>query len=113
MLSLKTLFVGMALTLAALSTFAESASAPATPLIDQRQENQDKRIEKGEASGQLTKHEARRLKHEQGAIDKAKSRAKADGVVSKHERRHVHRMQGRASKDIAHQKHDAQTADQP
>ena len=43
----------------------------------------------------------------------AETHAKADGTVTKHERRHLHKMQNRASKDIAHQKHDAQTAVKP
>jgi uncharacterized protein HemX len=95
-----------ALTLCAGSAFAQAA----TPRVDQRQERQEQRIEQGQASGQLTARENRRLEHQQARIERAEDRAKADGTVTRAERAHLHRMQGRASHDIRHQKHDRQTA---
>jgi len=109
MIQLKTFFAGSTLALACLGAMAQAASAPAaTPRVDQRQANQEKRIDQGVASGELTRREAHRLAREQGAIDKAENHAKADGTVTHHERKRLHRMQRHASHDIHHQKHDVQ-----
>ena len=87
---------------------APVASQPATPGIDKRQANQEKRIEQGVASGALTEAEARRMNRQQDRIEKAEAHAKADGVVTAKERRKLHKMQNKTSKRIHHQKHDAQ-----
>lgn len=110
MLNFKTLAVASTLTIASLGAFAQAASAPQTPRVDQREVNQDKRIQNGVASGQLNAKETYRLEKEQAVINKAEANAKADGKVTKQERRKLHHMQNRASKDIHAQKHDAQTA---
>ncbi len=80
----------------------------ATPRVDQREANQQRRIEQGEKSGQLTPREASRLEREQGRIDRAEDRAKADGKVTARERGHLDNMQDRASRDIRREKHDGQ-----
>ena len=113
MMNLKTLIAGATLALVSVGSFAQAASAPTTPRVDKREVKQDARIQQGVGSGQLTAKETYRLEKEQAAINKAETHAKADGTVTKHERRHLHKMQNRASKDIAHQKHDAQTAVKP
>lgn len=99
----------------ALATFAASAqtgaaSAPGTntPRIDQRQANQEKRIDQGVASGELTRREARKLNRQQAAINAAEDKAKADGSVTAKERHRLHKAQNHASRDIRRQKHDAQ-----
>lgn len=109
MLNIKTLTVATTLTIASLGAFAQAASAPTMPRVDQREVNQDKRIQQGVASGQLNAKETYRLEKEQAVINKAEANAKADGKVTKQERRKLHHMQDRASKDIHNQKHDAQT----
>jgi hypothetical protein len=86
------------------SAFAQAE----TPGIDQRQGNQEKRIDQGIASGQLTQREANRLNNQQGHINKMEDQAKADGVVTKKERKKMAKSQDRASRRIARQKHDAQ-----
>jgi len=80
-----------------------------TPGIDQRQANQEQRIEQGIASGQLNQRETNRLEREQTRINRMEDRAKADGVVTKRERSKINHAQNRASRDIYRQKHDAQT----
>lgn len=80
----------------------------ATPKIDARQANQEKRIEQGKASGALTDKEAAKLSKGQDKIAVAKADAKADGTVTKKERQHLKRMQKKQSKQIAKQKHDKQ-----
>lgn len=109
MIKLKTLAASATLTLASIGAFAQAASAPATPGVDQREAKQDARIQQGVASGELNAKETYRLEKEQAVINKAEAKAKADGKVTKQERRKLHHMQNRASKDIHAQKHDAQT----
>lgn len=92
----------------ALATAVSFAGTTSTPNVDARQANQEQRIDQGVASGELTKHETRRLEKEQVAINRAEDKAKADGSVTKAERQRLHKMQNRASRDIHHQKHDVQ-----
>ena len=97
----------MAVTLA----FAGSAFAQtATPGIDKRQANQEKRIEQGVKSGELNKKEAARLEKRQDKLQKDKEKAQADGVVTKKERSQLNHEANRDSKAIYRQKHDAQKA---
>jgi hypothetical protein len=110
MIKLRTL-TAAALAFCAAGAFGQAASAPAaTPRVDQRQANQERRIDQGIASGELNKRETRRLQKEQNAIDRAENKAKADGTVTKAERHRLHKMQNHASRDIRRQKHDAQVA---
>lgn len=98
------------LSLAGAAASAETA-APGThtPRIDQRQANQEQRIDQGVASGALTAREAHRLEHQQAVINKAENRAKADGSVTAQERKRLTHAQNHASRSIYRQKHDAQT----
>ena len=79
-----------------------------TPVIDQRQANQEQRIDKGIASGQLNEREANRLNKQQGHINKMEDRAKSDGVMTKKERARIGAAQNRASRHLAREKHDRQ-----
>ncbi len=79
-----------------------------TPVIDQRQANQDQRIDQGMASGQLNEQEANRLNKQQGRLGKMEDRAMSDGVMTKRERARVGAAQNRASRHIAREKHDRQ-----
>jgi hypothetical protein len=94
--------------LASVSAHAQAAGPAATPGIDQRQANQEKRIDQGIASGELTRREAHRMNRQQNRVDRAEDRAKADGTVTKAERAKLHTMQDRTSRHIYRQKHDAQ-----
>jgi hypothetical protein len=89
---------------------AEPAVQPNMPRVDQRQANQERRIEQGVASGQLTARETLRVEREQKHIATAEAKAEGDGKVTAKERARLARMQNKASHDIRHQKHDAQTA---
>ena len=79
-----------------------------TPGIDQRQANQESRIDQGVASGSLTQREANRLERGQQHVDNMENRAKADGVVTRGERARLHQAQDAQSARIYRQKHDAQ-----
>lgn len=102
------------LAIALLSAFGASAiaqtpaTAPTTPRVDTRQDNQARRIDQGQANGQLTARESRRLEREQAGIARAEEKFKSDGSVTAQERRRLHQLQSGASKDIRHQKHDIQ-----
>jgi|CXWL01.1.fsa_nt_gi uncharacterized membrane protein YebE (DUF533 family) len=110
-MNLRTTLTTVALTVfciaASAQTVAPAASA-ATPRVDARQAHQEKRIEQGQASGQLTPRETRRLQREQKGIARAEANAKADGTVTPQERKRLHKMQDAAGQDIRHQKHDMQ-----
>ena len=109
----KTIALGATMAVACIGAFAQAASAPTTPRIDKREVRQEKRIEQGVASGQLTPRDTRKLEREQAVIQKAEAKTKSDGTVTKTERKRLTKMQNKASQDIYQQKHDAQTATKP
>ncbi len=78
------------------------------PGVNQRQHNQQGRIQQGVKSGELTAGETRRLQGEQRHIRREEARYKSDGQLTPAERADLHRDQNRASRDIYRQKHDAQ-----
>jgi uncharacterized membrane protein YebE (DUF533 family) len=97
--------LGLALVISSSFSLAQTT---ATPRIDQRQQNQDTRINNGIASGQLTSAEAARLKARETRIAQLEAAAKADGKVSKSERKEIKQAQNKTSHAIRNQKHDAQ-----
>ena len=104
------LFLG-ALALPAYAQTTPPARDPAaTPGIDKRQANQERRIQEGVKSGQLTGKEAARLEKGQARVQRMEDRAKADGVVTKKERAQIQQQQNVQSRHIAREKHDKQTA---
>jgi hypothetical protein len=114
MFRIKTTILAAALTAISWATLAQTAPNPAaTPGIDQRQANQEKRIDQGVASGALTHKEAKRMENQQAAVDRAEDKAKADGVVTAQERKRLHNAQNHTSRNIHRQKHDAQMAPKP
>ena len=93
--------------LVAVPAFADSA---ATTGIDQRQANQERRIDQGVASGELNARETARLERGQQRVENMETRAKSDGVVTKGERARIQARQNLQSKRIVRQKHDRQQA---
>jgi uncharacterized membrane protein YebE (DUF533 family) len=90
----------IAATLVSIPVFAE------TPVINQRQANQQNRINQGVASGQLTGNEAARLQRGQARVDNMKANAKADGVVTRSERAQIKSAQNVQSNRIYNKKHN-------
>lgn len=84
------------------------ALAQSTPNIDQREANQERRIQQGVQSGSLTNREAVRLEQGQAHVQNMENRAKADGVVTAGERNRIRNAQDNQNKQIAKQKHDRQ-----
>lgn len=89
----------------ALPALAQTAS---TPRIDQRQANQQQRIDQGVQSGALTQQEAARLQHGQEHVQNIENKATADGKVTAKERARIEHAQDVQSKRIYRQKHDRQ-----
>lgn len=98
------LLIAAALTALTVPAFAQTY----TPGIDQRQMNQEQRIDQGIASGQLNQREAARLERGQDRVDAIENRAKSDGVVTARERARIQHAQNVESKRIYRQKHDRQ-----
>ena len=86
------------------------AQTASTPRVDQRQENQEKRIQQGVQSGELTKKETKHLEKGQAKVQKQENKAMADGTVTGKEAAHLEKAQDKQSKHIYKQKHDNQTA---
>lgn len=84
------------------------AAQTATPRVDQRQANQEARIQQGVQSGALTDKEAAKLERGQAKVQAKEERAKADGVVTARERAKLAKAQDKQSRKIAKQKHDKQ-----
>jgi hypothetical protein len=99
-------------TAAMIAAFAIPALAQTagTPRIDQRQLNQQQRIDQGAQSGQLNQKEAARLEKGQTHVQNVENKVTADGTVTNKERLRVEKAQDRQSRRIARQKHDRQVA---
>lgn len=80
----------------------------ATPRIDQRQANQQQRIDQGVQSGALTTREATRLEKGQTHVDNMETRAEADGAVTRRGRARIEHAQDVQSRHIYREKHDRQ-----
>ncbi|MBV1907928.1 MAG: hypothetical protein KUG78_01320 [Kangiellaceae bacterium] len=78
----------------------------ATPVLDDRQQDQTQRIINGVKSGELTKLETRRMVKGQRQLNKMERKAKSDGVVTKKERAKLQRKVHKESAKIARNKHD-------
>ncbi|HSF68397.1 MAG TPA: hypothetical protein VLA67_13325 [Nitrospiraceae bacterium] len=77
-----------------------------TPAIDQRQANQQQRIDQGIESGRLNEREANRLNKQQERVNRMEEGAKSVGIMTKRERARITAAQDRASRHIAREKHD-------
>jgi CRISPR/Cas system CSM-associated protein Csm2 small subunit len=91
-----------------LAPLAVLAQSTATPKFDQRQVNQEQRIQQGAQSGSLTPKEAARLEQGQGRLQAREDRVKADGVVTPQERKNMQHAENRQSRRIYEEKHDRQ-----
>lgn len=92
-----------------------SLAAPArtrstnTPRVDRREAAQHARIHEGVKSGELTKAEARNLRHGQRHVRRMERRAKADGTVTPAERARLAAAQNHQSKKIYRKQHNERT----
>jgi hypothetical protein len=96
--------LAVSLALVSSAAFAQTA----LPGVDARQQNQDRRIDQGIATGSLTAREAGRLEAGQARIDRMEGRVLADGTVTGRERARLDQAQDVQSRHIWRQKHDRQ-----
>ncbi|HTZ40258.1 MAG TPA: hypothetical protein VMB77_08875, partial [Syntrophales bacterium] len=78
------------------------------PGIEKRMENQQRRIQQGINSGQLTPKEAGRLEARQAKIKQDELRMKSDGKLTADERRKLNRELDKEDKRIHKEKHNRQ-----
>ena len=76
--------------------------------INERQYMQQRRIEEGFRSGELTRREARRLEAELAVIRRKEHAFRSDGHLDRMERRELHSDLDRLSRLIAQERHDRQ-----
>ena len=99
-----------AMTAAGLLAASGAANAQSMRDINQQQDSQQDRIERGIYSGQISRSEANRLEQGERAIDSAQRRAAADGHVTGQERARLDRMTDLQGREINQQSHDRQQA---
>ena len=108
-MKLYTATVAAALALLALPAAAQYGyDHDSTPRVDRRQENQDRRIDRGIETGQLNRREAARLREGQRHIQRLENRALADGRIDRWERRQIELAQDRQGQLINRERHDGQ-----
>jgi hypothetical protein len=104
--------VRIALAAALATTFATPVFAQVgTQLDTDRDVAQQRRIESGLQSGQLTTREAGRLERGEARVEKLESHADRNGSVSAREQARITAAQNRESRAIRNQKHDGQVGD--
>ena len=77
-------------------------------MIDQRQTNQEQRIDQGIVDGQLSERETNRVKEQQEQISKMENKEKSEGVMTEKERARIIAAHTRTSQHIAREKYDRQ-----
>lgn len=92
------------------AAFSMTALAQGTPRMERRDANQQKRIEQGVQSGELTRREAARLERGAAKIDRMEAKAAGDGKITAKEKARINHAQNVESRHIHRQKHDAQKA---
>ena len=91
---------------AALAITSMAQAQTHTPVINRHERNQERRINQGVRSGELTRGEAHHLRAEERNIRAEKRMAKADGRVTPAERRQIRRDENRTSREIYRDKHN-------
>ena len=85
-----------------------SAQTTSTPRIDQRQLNQENRIQQGVQSGSLTQKEAANLEKGQTHVQNMENKALSDGKITQKEAQRINETQNKQGRKIEQQKHDQQ-----
>ncbi len=92
------------------SFFLMSASPVLSASVQEREENEQHRIDQGAKKGKLTPQEQERLKNQQEQIEKERQDAREDGKVTKKEKKQIHHDQNQLGQDIHKKKHNAKNA---
>ena len=100
------------ITMMAIGVFGICASevmGQVTPHADRRQRNQAHRVKQGINSGEITRREARSVRHSTRSAKRYERRAKADGKVTWTERARLQHKENRASRNIYRVKHNGRS----
>ena len=106
--------LALAMTLLTTASWAQDPRYPGPPVrnyesINARQREQQQRIREGIRSGELTRHEVRRLEAEEWRIRRNEAQVRrSGGQFTPRERYRIERQLNRSSRDIYRQKHDRQ-----
>jgi hypothetical protein len=100
------LIVTAALAAMPFATLAQDAAS----IVD-RNGDQQRRIEQGLRTGDLSVQEAARLEREAARVNQIESRALRDGTLTDAERARIDRAQDHLGRDIARERHDAERGD--
>jgi hypothetical protein len=104
-------FLVSAVVLCSFTAFAQDNTS--TPNVDRREARQQKRINQGVKSGELSPRETRNLERREAKIRRDEAKAKSDGKVTPAERRKLNREENRASRTIYRKKHNLKTVENP
>jgi hypothetical protein len=104
-----TCFAQNAATTASTTTPAATANSPYHRNIHQRKINQQRRIEQGKDSGQLTRREDRNLEKKEHALNQEERdmRKMDNGKLTAQDRKTLNQQQNKLSKNIYRDKHNA------
>ena len=86
-----------------------AAAGTRDPGVNQRQHNQQHRIQQGVKSGELTRTEANALRTDQRSIRQEERQYKSDGILTRAERKDLHQDLNAVSRNLYNEKHDADT----
>jgi hypothetical protein len=104
---MKQSIIAAALLLAAQASVIACQPAYRGSSFSERQERQRDRIDEGRADGDLSRHEAARLRDRSRDIAEDRRDARSDdGYVDRHERRKLQHEQNQLNRDIYQQRHD-------
>lgn len=104
-MKIKLFAAGLLLTALAFTSAAEAQTK--TPVINYRQRNQERRINRGVKDGELTKSETHNLRKDERTISAEKRLAKSDGKVTQGERKMIRHQENQDSRAIYRKKHNA------
>ena len=101
-------FLAIPVAAIALPLAVQATGNTSTPGVDKREANQERRIQQGVQTGQVTPKEEAKLEKGQAKVRKMEANARADGNVTRKEREKIQHAQNKQSRKIAKQKHDKQ-----
>ena len=95
------------LLVAAMAVTSVAEAQTKTPVINAREHMQEKRINQGVRSGELTRHEAHTLRRDEHRLNEEKRDYKETGHVTRAERRRMRHQENNISRSIYAKKHNA------
>ncbi len=98
------IFGGLLIAALAITSIADAQSR--TPVIDRREHRQERRINDGVRTHELSRGEARNLRGDERRLNRDRRMAMADGHVDRRERAYLRHEENRNSRAIYREKHN-------